>query len=133
MDDRYERNGWERLGGGKWLLASSTISSTSWNARSNFCHSKKFGQAFTVFKVNARAPIFTEHRFFQTTTLRTTLLFQTNGKSRTPDQSNLKVNIVGLNGLPDVEPQEFINYISRTYGVVSPDFINKTSSMNIAK
>jgi len=43
----------------------------------------------------------------------------TNGKSQTPNQSNLNVNIVGIDELPDKTPQEFINYVSRTYGAVA--------------
>ena len=50
-------------------------------------------------------------------------LFQTNGKSQTPNQSNLNINIVGINDLPDGPPQEFIDYVSRTYGAVSDIFI----------
>jgi len=47
------------------------------------------------------------------------VLVVTNGKSPTPNQSNLSINIVGINDLPDNSPQEFINFVSRTYGAVA--------------
>jgi len=43
-----------------------------------------------------------------------------NGMSQTPSQSNLKVQtVVGSSLSEDATPQEFINYISETYGVVA--------------
>lgn len=43
---------------------------------------------------------------------------QTNGNSETPAHSNLNFNTVGMGGFPETDPQGFINYVSKTYGVV---------------